>query len=231
MPVADDQPLHDFPDRALRQLLRFPQHLRSLLRRLVPELATDRGDHRSPEIGIELAASAAYQQPGGIAIIGSRKTWKAQTRSGSLFGSTGSDKTPDLLFYPAFITQESIHELLFSQSSPRISPPLVAPPVALCCYLGFSDPTDSCQPFDGIALTARTRHGNLVGLDVPVAYSGVRRTWRPGTGFPSSSTKRAQPSQTPHAFTVLKTRTFVPLRKVTGPARSRAPNHSGSMCL
>jgi hypothetical protein len=39
MPVADDEPLHDFPDRALRQLLPYPQHLRSLLRHVVPALA------------------------------------------------------------------------------------------------------------------------------------------------------------------------------------------------
>ena len=39
MPVADDEPLRDFPDRALRQLLGYPQHLRSLLRCVVPELA------------------------------------------------------------------------------------------------------------------------------------------------------------------------------------------------
>jgi hypothetical protein len=39
MSVADDEPLHDFPDRALRQLLCYPQHLRSVLRRVVPTLA------------------------------------------------------------------------------------------------------------------------------------------------------------------------------------------------
>jgi hypothetical protein len=39
MPVADDEPLRDFPDRALRQLLHYPQHLRSLLQRAVPALA------------------------------------------------------------------------------------------------------------------------------------------------------------------------------------------------
>ena len=39
MPIADDESLRDFPDRAIRELLRYPQHLRSLLRRVVPELA------------------------------------------------------------------------------------------------------------------------------------------------------------------------------------------------
>src|SRR5947208_1915321 len=39
MPVAADDPLHDFPDRAVRQALRYPQHLHSLLRHVVPALA------------------------------------------------------------------------------------------------------------------------------------------------------------------------------------------------
>lgn len=39
MPVADDKPLRDFADRALRQLLRYPQHLRSTLQRAIPALA------------------------------------------------------------------------------------------------------------------------------------------------------------------------------------------------
>src|SRR5947209_18658568 len=39
MPVVDDKPLRDFADRALRLLLRSPQHLRSLLRGAVPALA------------------------------------------------------------------------------------------------------------------------------------------------------------------------------------------------
>ncbi len=41
MPAADEEPLRDFPDRAIRALLRYPQHLRSLLRCVVPELADD----------------------------------------------------------------------------------------------------------------------------------------------------------------------------------------------
>lgn len=39
MPVADDDPLRDFPDRAIRQTLRHPEHLRDLLRSVVPDLA------------------------------------------------------------------------------------------------------------------------------------------------------------------------------------------------
>jgi hypothetical protein len=39
MPVADDPPLHDFPDRALRQSLQQPANLRAFLRQAVPELA------------------------------------------------------------------------------------------------------------------------------------------------------------------------------------------------
>src|SRR5262249_37729444 len=39
MPVADDDPLRDLPDRAIRQTLRHPEHLRDLLRQAVPDLA------------------------------------------------------------------------------------------------------------------------------------------------------------------------------------------------
>jgi hypothetical protein len=39
MPVADDPPLHDFPDRALRQSLQQPANLRAFLRQAVPDLA------------------------------------------------------------------------------------------------------------------------------------------------------------------------------------------------
>jgi hypothetical protein len=39
MPVADEPPLHDFPDRALRQSLQHPENLRAFLHQAVPELA------------------------------------------------------------------------------------------------------------------------------------------------------------------------------------------------
>src|SRR5437899_2425407 len=39
MPVADDHPLRDLPDRAMRESLRHPDNLRALLRQVVPALA------------------------------------------------------------------------------------------------------------------------------------------------------------------------------------------------
>src|SRR5205809_7651815 len=39
MAIADDEPLHDFLDRAIREQLRHPENLRALLTRVVPELA------------------------------------------------------------------------------------------------------------------------------------------------------------------------------------------------
>src|SRR5258708_3860394 len=39
MPPEDDSPLHDFPDRAIRQALQQPGNLRDLLNAVVPDLA------------------------------------------------------------------------------------------------------------------------------------------------------------------------------------------------
>lgn len=39
MPLADDEPLRDLPNRAIRQSLRHPEHLQALLQQIVPDLA------------------------------------------------------------------------------------------------------------------------------------------------------------------------------------------------
>src|SRR5437773_5882514 len=49
MPLFDEPPLHDFPDRAIRRLLEDPQNLRNLLAAVLPELV-DRFDFERVEI-------------------------------------------------------------------------------------------------------------------------------------------------------------------------------------
>jgi hypothetical protein len=44
MSLADDSPLRDFPDRAIRQSLRHPEHLKVFLQQIIPHLA-DRFDY------------------------------------------------------------------------------------------------------------------------------------------------------------------------------------------
>jgi hypothetical protein len=39
MSIADEPPLRDLPDRAIRQSLRHPEHLRALMEQAVPDLA------------------------------------------------------------------------------------------------------------------------------------------------------------------------------------------------
>jgi hypothetical protein len=38
MPLFDDPPLHDFPDRAIRRMLEHPANLRDLLAAVLPDL-------------------------------------------------------------------------------------------------------------------------------------------------------------------------------------------------